>query len=81
MWYLGDWYDEDEWYADILGRSPDAEGYSARPIPESNTRVGSTHHPDCPDPESWECCKALWEAKYQEETEAEIDATHREWWQ
>jgi len=82
--YLGDEYDDEDF--DMFGPYPNAgfmheEEYTGRPLEETNTCVGSTHHPDCPDPEVWECCKQLWLADYETKKEREAEDLHQEWWQ
>jgi hypothetical protein len=75
-------------YEEYLEEDPfgpyEEDGYTGRPVPVSNTRVGTAHHPDCPygefDPD-FECCNALWEADYQAEKERDAEELHEEWWQ
>lgn len=84
-----DWDPDYDVYYDALVRENDPfgpyeEGYTGRPIPESSTRVGVMHHPDCPckdsDPD-WNCCNHLWEADYQNREEAAAEELHQEYWQ
>lgn len=75
-------YDRLNWeHLELIG---DGE-YTGRPILDSSTRVGVTHHPDClygegPDA-TFDCCTSLWEADYQAMQEREAEGLHEEWWQ
>jgi hypothetical protein len=67
-------------YEDVIHE----EEYTGRPIPYSNTMVGSTHADGCewvngdyPDKCS---CKELWEAKFHRERDQELEDLHEEYW-
>jgi len=67
-------------YQDLVGD----EEYTGRPIRDSNTRVGITHHPNCPYGElnpDFDCCTEYWEADYQKQKDLEAEEMHQEWWQ
>lgn len=76
----GQYYD-DMMHEDTIFGPYEDEGYTGEPIPYSNTRVGNTHHPDCPGPNSWECCKELWQKDYDIRKEKELEERHEELWQ
>lgn len=72
------------WQDDEFGPYAEEE-YTGRPVPDSSTSVGATHHPACEyigtDDAQWGCCQALWEADYETKKEQEAEELHEEWWQ
>jgi len=74
----GDYYERME---DAFGPYGVDDSYTGRPIDESSTRVGETHHAECPSIEPEDCtCKALYERDYNVRQEQEADTIHEEWW-
>jgi len=85
---MSDFESEEDWllYYDGLMQEPyDEDEYTGRPLRDSSTRVGITHHADCPSGEgfdaTFDCCTEYWEADYQRQKDLEAEELHEEWWQ